>query len=379
MSGFRSIAVLALRRPRLSGARSSCAASAGSISSTSSISDFSRNAWRSSTSASSRSISCIATAISANVRTPTCWPLRTSPFTSSSSCRSTTDIDVLSSFEVVAGQPAEEAHDGQSRNFHFCRQSRAQAKTTYIGRTARRKSSLCLKLGGRAPRPWREPYTRRRMADKVQKPKKQKPKPKKDEQGVLAALPSTRPQRIGSRRVSAPTSAAQPSSVETAAPETSAAKTPAAKTTAAKTTAAAAKKSAPRATAARRKAAAPRTFEPTSAAEAAAGAADERAVGAAPRAATRPAAGSRPRPVREGAPGIGTAVREGAPGFGTAAERPDPTSSARTGEEPSAERGRPSGVELVTTAVQAVGELTQIGLTIGGRLLKRAFDRLPKP
>ena len=45
MSGFRSIDVFALRRPRLSGARSSCAASAGSISSTSSISDFSRNPW----------------------------------------------------------------------------------------------------------------------------------------------------------------------------------------------------------------------------------------------------------------------------------------------------------------------------------------------
>jgi hypothetical protein len=36
-------------------------------------------------------------------------------------------------------------------------------------------------------------------------------------------------------------------------------------------------------------------------------------------------------------------------------------------------------VELVTTAGQAAGELTQIGLTIGGRLLKRVFDRLPKP
>jgi hypothetical protein len=45
----------------------------------------------------------------------------------------------------------------------------------------------------------------------------------------------------------------------------------------------------------------------------------------------------------------------------------------------SRERGRPSGVELVSTAVQAAGELTQIGLTIGGRIIKRAVDRLPKP
>ena len=33
---------------------------------------------------------------------------------------------------------------------------------------------LCLMLGGRAPRPDREPYTREAMADKVDKPKKQK-------------------------------------------------------------------------------------------------------------------------------------------------------------------------------------------------------------
>ena len=55
-------------------------------------------------------------------------------------------------------------------------------------------------LGGRAPRPEWEPYTREAMADKVDKPKKQKAKAKQDDKGVLAALPSTRPERIGSRR-----------------------------------------------------------------------------------------------------------------------------------------------------------------------------------
>jgi len=56
------------------------------------------------------------------------------------------------------------------------------------------------------------------------------------------------------------------------------------------------------------------------------------------------------------------------------------TSGVRERDEaPSPESGRPSGVELVTTAVQAAGELTQIGLTIGGKLVKRAVDRLPKP
>jgi hypothetical protein len=39
----------------------------------------------------------------------------------------------------------------------------------------------------------------------------------------------------------------------------------------------------------------------------------------------------------------------------------------------------PKGTELVTTTIQAVGELAQIGFTVGGRALKRAVDRLPKP
>ena len=33
----------------------------------------------------------------------------------------------------------------------------------------------------------------------------------------------------------------------------------------------------------------------------------------------------------------------------------------------------------MTTAIQAAGELAQIGLTVGGQVLKRAVDRLPKP
>ena len=39
----------------------------------------------------------------------------------------------------------------------------------------------------------------------------------------------------------------------------------------------------------------------------------------------------------------------------------------------------PSGTELVTTAIQAAGELAQIGLAVGGQVLKRAVDKLPKP
>ena len=62
-------------------------------------------------------------------------------------------------------------------------------------------------------------------------------------------------------------------------------------------------------------------------------------------------------------------MREGAPGIGTDGDRA--TSRPR-------ESGRPTGVELVTTAVQAAGELAQIGLTIGGQILKRATERLPR-
>jgi hypothetical protein len=190
------------------------------------------------------------------------------------------------------------------------------------------------------------------MADKVDKPKK-KAKQKKDEKGVLAALPSTRPERIGGRRAAA---ASQPAPNATAAPTAS----KAAAKPATKRPAAAKKTSSPRATAARRKAAAPRTFEPTQAAEAAAGSADERAAGAVPLSETPREERSypRPRPVSEGAPGIGTAGYR---------------------DQPSDESGRPSGVELATTAVKAAGEVAQLGLTIGGHVLKRVVDRIPKP
>jgi hypothetical protein len=43
------------------------------------------------------------------------------------------------------------------------------------------------------------------------------------------------------------------------------------------------------------------------------------------------------------------------------------------------EGGRPSGTQVVTTAVQAAGELAQLGVTISGQLLKRAAGRIPRP
>jgi hypothetical protein len=40
---------------------------------------------------------------------------------------------------------------------------------------------------------------------------------------------------------------------------------------------------------------------------------------------------------------------------------------------------RDEGPGVVTTAVQAAGELAQIGATVGGQLLRRAARRIPRP
>jgi hypothetical protein len=81
-------------------------------------------------------------------------------------------------------------------------------------------------------------------------------------------------------------------------------------------------------------------------------------------AAAKPAPARKPRPVRAGAP----ALRES-------------TERARTAEPspPESKTTPPSGTELVTTAIQAAGELAQIGLAVGGQVLRRAVDKLPKP
>ncbi|HYM57446.1 MAG TPA: hypothetical protein VES79_05735 [Solirubrobacteraceae bacterium] len=63
-------------------------------------------------------------------------------------------------------------------------------------------------------------------------------------------------------------------------------------------------------------------------------------------------------------------MRAGDPTLEPIRERP-PTAGSGSGP--------PSGTELVTTAIQAAGELAQIGLTVGGQIIRRAVDRLPKP
>jgi hypothetical protein len=214
------------------------------------------------------------------------------------------------------------------------------------------------------------------MAGKAEKPKKQKPRPKKDDQGVLSALSPTRPERIGSRRADAPQTfggseaaqaaaspveggtveAAQAAASPVEAGEVKAARAARPKTSPAKASSTAkpsaraktaAKK--PAAPATRHKAAAPRTFEPTAAAEAAASGTEPTP----PQAAPRPSE-PRPRPVREGAPGMGT-------------------SAAR--EQPEAESERCGGAGLAGTAIRAAGEITKLGVSVGRRLIERPFKR----
>jgi hypothetical protein len=233
----------------------------------------------------------------------------------------------------------------------------------------------------------------------AEKPKKKSTKPKRDAPGVMGSLSAQRPARIAAGRSAsartapapkttatteaaaaaaesatpepkAPATAepaaaakAEPATKPKAAAKPKAAPKPKPKPKAAATPGAAAKPKAaakPRATAARRKAAAPRTFEPTQAAEAAAGAADQRAAGV-PIELPKESGHTYPRP---------RAVREGAPGIGTTTLRDAPASGAS---------GRSPGPELVTGAVKAAGQVAQIGLAIGGELVKKAVERLPKP
>jgi hypothetical protein len=93
-----------------------------------------------------------------------------------------------------------------------------------------------------------------------------------------------------------------------------------------------------------------------------------------PKTAAKPKAAARPktsaRPTAKAATSKPRAVRSGSPSL-DAAKKP----RAKRREPAPAP---PKGTELVTTAVQATGELAKIGLTLGGQALKRAARRLPK-
>jgi hypothetical protein len=155
---------------------------------------------------------------------------------------------------------------------------------------------------------------------------------KNGSKSVMGNLPSTRPARIGGRRETrngdgaASATQAKPKTAQSSAKQKSS-KAPAATTRAAKTPAA-------KTSAAKKPAAAKTT-------------------------AAKPKAASKPRAVRSGSPALKAAKDTSRP------RRPQPSSP-------------PKGTELVTTAMQAAGELAQIGLTLGGQMAKRAARRLPK-
>ena len=154
------------------------------------------------------------------------------------------------------------------------------------------------------------------MSEKPAKPKKAKAKTAKAETGVLGSLPATRATRVGGER-SRSAASAKPATKPKPKPKAAAKPKPAAKPKVASTPA------------------------------------------------PQPATPHRPRPVRAGAPAL-----------------EDSTGRARAeGAEPREQRRTtpPTGTELVTTAIQAAGELAQIGITVGGQVLKRAVKRLPKP
>ena len=157
------------------------------------------------------------------------------------------------------------------------------------------------------------------MSSKKSKPPKGDKRPGAGaEPGVLGSLPSTRPPRIGRRRDASPANGSAAATVETPS------------------------RAKPRATATT-------ASRPPK-----------------PRAKT-----SRARPKTEALRDGPRAVRSGSPSLERAA-----SDVKREPERPS---GPPKGAELVTTAVQAAGELAQIGFTVGGQALKRAVGRFPRP
>jgi hypothetical protein len=218
------------------------------------------------------------------------------------------------------------------------------------------------------------------MTEKT-KPKSAKKKPKKAaaQKSVLGSLPATRPSRLGRHHDGPQTPAAEagngPASVA-AASATPRAVEPAKKAGTTGKPAAARRKAPAKATAS-----APKTTATTTAATAAAQQPSGRGKAAAPKAAKPPlkaapepppapktfepaatpeAPRRGPRPVRPGSPPLGQT------------ERREPAPAPENG-------GAPRGTELVTTAIQAAGELAQIGITVGSQILKRTLDRLPKP
>jgi hypothetical protein len=154
----------------------------------------------------------------------------------------------------------------------------------------------------------------------------------KPAKSVMGNLPSTRPTRMARRRDGEPVSGNGEAETK------------------------------PRPKAAAKTAKKPTRATPKAVGKPAGKAAPKKAAASKPKAAaTKAASGSKPRAVRSGSPSL------------DAAKKQKPRARRAPAPEP------PKGAELVTTAVQATGELAKIGLTLGSQALKRAARKLPKP
>jgi hypothetical protein len=208
------------------------------------------------------------------------------------------------------------------------------------------------------------------MSEKT-KSKTAKKKKAPAQQSVLGNLPSTRPSRLA-RRHPEPAKVEASAKTEAQAPEAPAATEPRATEPAKKAGTRTTKRAAPkraaakakpaakaRTSAAKRQPAKPKPEPVAAAAEApktfqATAAATEAASAGGGRTSTRG-----PRAVSAGSPSL---------------EQPE----RREPAPPPSNGGVPRGTELVTTAIQAAGELTKIGITLGSQIAKRALDRLPR-
>jgi hypothetical protein len=108
--------------------------------------------------------------------------------------------------------------------------------------------------------------------------------------------------------------------------------------------------------------------------------------GATTRGSSRPAAASaaktataaKPKPAKASAATKSKAPKK--PKVRTAAgTAPKPPVAPPKGWQTPDQDGGKGGPDIVTTAVQAAGEIAQLGVTVGGQFLKRAAGRIPRP
>jgi hypothetical protein len=169
------------------------------------------------------------------------------------------------------------------------------------------------------------------VTQKSAKKKSKKATKSSAQPGVLGSLPSTRPEPIGGTRRASARATTAPADEAIAKVKPGKAKPANAK---------------------------PKRSKPAAKAKPKAARVKPKAAKAKPKAAKAEPKAAKVKPVKRVVPGP---------------EAPPKPQPARQGD------GRPSGTEIVTTAVQAAGELAQIGVTVGGQLLRRAARRIPRP